>query len=156
MNESSKPIDSSSHRPACKPHSVQRCEPPEWPSFWAAGLHAVLAAYPGVQPHCWGSEASSLWSLLGLAPFGGCLAALIAEDAGGLLHHLFTLTGIRRYVSAALCGRFPRPGGYPAKCSMECGLSSTLASRAAATQPACGEVIIIPFKCRVNDMLGCG
>ncbi len=89
-------------------------------------------------------------SLLGLAPFGGCLAALIAENAGGLLHHHFTLTGIRRYVSVARSGRLPRPGGYPAKCSVECGLSSALWVRAATTQPACGELIIIPFICRVN------
>jgi hypothetical protein len=31
-------------------------------------------------------------SLLGLAPGGGYLAARIAADAGGLLHHLFTIT----------------------------------------------------------------
>ncbi len=31
-------------------------------------------------------------SLLGLAPGGGCLAAAVTSDAGGLLHHLFTLT----------------------------------------------------------------
>ena len=45
--------------------------------------------------------------LLGLAPEGGCLAALIAERAGGLLHHLFTLAGIS--------GLFlwPDPAGYP-------------------------------------------
>ena len=30
--------------------------------------------------------------LLGLAPDGVCLAADITADAGGLLHHLFTLT----------------------------------------------------------------
>jgi len=127
-----------SHRPACKPHSVQRCEPPEWPSFWAACHHAARAAYPGLQPHCWSGETSSLVSLLGLAPFGGCLAIPIAGDAGGLLHHLFTLTGIRRYVSVARSGRLPRPGSYPAKCPVECGLSSTLTSRAATTQPTCG------------------
>jgi hypothetical protein len=49
------------------------------------------AAYPelkgGKRPptHAWASL------LLGLAPDGGCLAADIAADAGGLLHHLFTL-----------------------------------------------------------------
>jgi hypothetical protein len=30
--------------------------------------------------------------LLGLAPDGGCLAAHVTTDAGGLLHHLFTIT----------------------------------------------------------------
>jgi hypothetical protein len=31
-------------------------------------------------------------SLLGLAPGGGYLAIHITADAGGLLHHLFTIT----------------------------------------------------------------
>ena len=96
-------------------------------------------------------------SLLGLAHFGGCLAVLIAEDAGGLLHHLFTLTGNRRYVSVARSGRLPRPGGYPAKCSIECGLSSTLVNRAATTQPACGDSIIPPmYTCVNEEWLGMG
>ena len=33
-------------------------------------------------------------SLLGLAPGGGYLAARITADAGGLLHHLFTMTDL--------------------------------------------------------------
>jgi len=41
------------------------------------------------RPHKWALP------LLGLAPGGGCLAADIAADAGGLLHHLFTLTSKR-------------------------------------------------------------
>jgi len=45
--------------------------------------------------------------------------------AGGLLPHHFTLTSMRRYVSVARSGRLLHPGGYPASCSMECGLSST-------------------------------
>jgi hypothetical protein len=72
--------------------------------------------------------------LLGLAPGGGYLAICITADAGGLLHHLFTITlhlkveGL--FVSVALfrqvCAfrRLPRPGCYPTPCSMECGLSS--------------------------------
>src|SRR6185503_9755440 len=75
-------------------------------------------------------------SLLGLAPGGGYLAICITTDAGGLLHHLFTLTpptlarGRSRPVSVALVRqvsssrRVPRPGCYPTPCSMECGLSS--------------------------------
>src|SRR4026208_1769145 len=71
-------------------------------------------------------------SLLGLAPGGGYLAIRITTDAGGLLHHLFTITprfaGL--FVSVALIRqvsssrRVPRPGCYPTPCSMECGLSS--------------------------------
>ena len=76
--------------------------------------------------------------LLDLAPGGGYLAADIAAYAGGLLHHLFTLTlsgsspksegfgevGRGRSVSVARSVRLPRPGSYPAPCSLECGLSS--------------------------------
>ncbi len=75
-------------------------------------------------------------SLLGLAPGGGYLAICITANAGGLLHHLFTITFV------TLCrvrgclflwpssgrltphGGVPRPGCYPTPCSMECGLSS--------------------------------
>ena len=82
-------------------------------------------------------------SLLGLAPGGGYLAIHITADAGGLLHHLFTITypslpspigedvgGVWLFVSVALIRqvsssrRVPRPGCYPTPCSVECGLSS--------------------------------
>ncbi len=79
--------------------------------------------------------------LLDLAPGGGYLAADITACAGGLLHHLFTLTTFfltprqnpkdlgeagrgLRFISVALSVRLPRPGGYPAPCPVECGLSS--------------------------------
>jgi hypothetical protein len=74
-------------------------------------------------------------SLLGLAPGGGYLAICITANAGGLLHHLFTITPHScemswLFVSVALIRqvsssrRVPRPGCYPTPCSMECGLSS--------------------------------
>lgn len=56
--------------------------------------------------------------LLGLAPGGGCLAAGIAADAGGLLHHLFTLTSAVRaprgrafpdVEAVVFCGPIPGP-----------------------------------------------
>ena len=59
------------------------------------------AAYPGLAPsrwrvHIWRRAASrrpqTTSSLLGLAPGGGYLATHITARAGGLLHHLFTLT----------------------------------------------------------------
>ncbi len=37
----------------------------------------------------------------------------------------------------------PHSGGYPAPCSMEYGLSSTLSCRAATIWPACGEFMIL-------------
>ena len=51
-------------------------------------------------------------SLLGLAPGGGYLAARITARAGGLLHHLFTITTPtcpRRVEGVAVffCGPFP-------------------------------------------------
>jgi hypothetical protein len=55
-------------------------------SACAPGRSSIYAVYPGFK------EASSLSALLDLAPDGGYQAARIAVDAGGLLHHLFTLT----------------------------------------------------------------
>jgi hypothetical protein len=111
-----------------------------------------------------GREASSLLSLLGLAPGGGCLAACIAAGAGGLLHtqrfsglcRLFTLTEHRqamhrRFVSVARSDRLPHPGGYPAPCSMECGLSSLPQCRSAITRPTLDNFIITPSPQKVNE-----
>ncbi len=55
-------------------------------------LRGALAAYPelkGCEQHPIRIRISLL---LGLAPGGGCLAVDITVNAGGLLHHLFTLT----------------------------------------------------------------
>ena len=46
---------------------------------------------------------SSPLFLFDLAPDGGCLAADIAARAGGLLHHLFTMTGARYQVPGVRC-----------------------------------------------------
>ena len=61
-------------------------------------------------------------SLLGLAPGGGCLATRVAAGAGGLLHHLFTITWLTGGQSGEpsypppgcllFCG--PLPSGHPA------------------------------------------
>ena len=48
-------------------------------------------------------------SLLGLAPDGGYLAAHITMCAGGLLHHLFTITWLQRRQAVCFCG--PCPAG---------------------------------------------
>ena len=54
-------------------------------------------------------------SLLGLAPGGGYLAIHITADAGGLLHHLFTITPYmsrqRRDIYGAVCFCGPSPAG---------------------------------------------
>jgi hypothetical protein len=63
---------------------------------------------------------------LGLAPGGVCQATSVTRCAGGLLHHRFTLTGLRR--RSVLCGTVPRvsPGGrYPPPCPVVPRLSST-------------------------------
>jgi len=71
-------------------------------------------------------------SLLGLAPGGGYLAIHITVDAGGLLHHLFTMTAPHLALRAPLSqwergkgeggclflwpssGRLAPHGGFPA------------------------------------------
>ena len=58
----------------------------------ASSRTARLCDHLSEQPTRDSNEASRLLSLLGLAPGGGYLAARIAADAGGLLHHLFTIT----------------------------------------------------------------
>ena len=76
-------------------------------------------------------ERAAPLSLLDLAPDGGCLAAHITVNAGGLLHHLFTLTAVPRralmrlLVSVARSDRLLHPGVSPAPCPVEYGLSST-------------------------------
>ena len=75
---------------AYKPHSVKYWFPVytlrllPGPHAWAI---ISLSSLPGTN-----NEAGRFSSLLGLAPDGGCLAARIAADAGGLLHRLFTMT----------------------------------------------------------------
>jgi len=49
-------------------------------------------------------------SLLGLAPDGGYLAVHITMNAGGLLHHLFTITCLQRRQAVCFCG--PGPAGW--------------------------------------------
>ena len=94
------------------------------PSIWESCCQDPLAAYPGP----YGGQPTSL---LGLAPGGVCRAVIVADDAGGLLHHRFTLAGRRlrrRLWRSALCCTFRRvtpPGSYPAPCPVESGLSST-------------------------------
>ncbi len=50
------------------------------------------AAYPELKEDEQSPARKRTSLLLGLAPDGGCLAADITANAGGLLHHLFTLT----------------------------------------------------------------
>jgi len=93
--------------------------------------------------------------LFDLAPDGGCLAAHIAANAGGLLRRLFIITGKQKrlagpvaesdrarsahrlFFSVAQSDRLLRPGVSPAPCPVEYGLSSTPHERGAAiAQPA--------------------
>jgi hypothetical protein len=49
--------------------------------------------------------------LLDLAPGGVCLAVPVTRDAGGLLHHRFTLASEDAiYLSTALCRQVTLPG----------------------------------------------
>ena len=67
--------------------------------------------------------------LLGLAPDGGCPAAALLRTPVVSYTTISPLPLAGRFVSVARSGRLPRPGRYPASCSMECGRSSTAASR---------------------------
>ena len=84
-------------RPVYKPHSVQR----------GVRVYAETASSPAPRfsdhlsgqstrglpaPKDW-TERAAPSSLFDLALDGGCLAARIAASAGGLLRHLFTMTG---------------------------------------------------------------
>jgi len=128
-----------------KPHSGQRIAPPVQSSLWAVRCRAARCSLPGadlshkrerlMRRRAVSHRPQTISPLLGLAPDGGYLAICITANAGGLLHHLFTITtsplrmeGL--FVSVALfrqvhaSRQFPRPGNYPTSCSMECGLSS--------------------------------
>ena len=91
-------------------------------------------------------QADSL--LLGLAPSGGCLAGTIAGPAGGLLHHLFTLTARfrgRRSFSVALSAGFPAralPGTVPCGARTFLGRPELVEGRPRSPgQPACPAII---------------
>ena len=70
----------------------------------------------------------------------------VTTYAGGLLHHLFTLTSCE-----AVCflwpfsGKLPRPGRYPASCSKECGLSSARTTPCRDHLINLTDIIIIDF-----------
>ena len=91
------------------------------------GASSDLPEVSGEQPVLRRKRRSDL--LLGLALDGVCLAAPVTRNAGGLLHHPFTLT-VRddaaggALLSVALFRRVASPGCYPASCSLEFGLSS--------------------------------
>ena len=70
----------------------------------------------------------------------------VTRHAGGLLHHLFTLTSSRSRGGLFLwpCPRVAPPGCYPASYPVESGLSSLHAWRNAITQPTQPHYIYIP------------
>ena len=87
--------------------------PPGQSSLWAERRRSARCSLPGTDPThrregcVWRRAAShrpqTKSSLLGLAPGGGYLATHITARAGGLLHHLFTITTLRQlFVSVAL------------------------------------------------------
>jgi len=115
---------------------------------WASSRTARLCDHLSEQPTRDSNEASRLLSLLGLAPGGGYLAARIAADAGGLLHHLFTITSAHGKGCLFLwpySGRLPSrraspsrgfPGAVPY--GVRTFLNSAPRCRAAIARPAQG------------------
>ena len=85
-----------------KPHSVQWIAPSVQSSLWAARHRAARCSLPGagsshkreghMRRRAVSHRPRTISLLLGLAPGGGYLATCITADAGGLLHHLFTIT----------------------------------------------------------------
>jgi hypothetical protein len=93
-------------------------------------------------------------SLLGLAPGGGYLATRITARAGGLLHHLFTITLIPKdgglFVSVALFRQvhafrrvpihkgwgFPAPGAIRRRALWSADFPRSRQRRTATAQPA--------------------
>jgi len=96
--------------PACKPRSV-------WRRVTFARRSSIL------RPNCSDRHATypaRWWAghperLSGLAPGGVYLAASIATDAGGLLHHRFTLALPMNASAVTQCASlWHLPSGYPA------------------------------------------
>jgi len=86
--------------------------------------------------------------LLGLAPGGGCLAAGIAAGAGGLLHHLFTLT-LHAWRAG---GRFlwPCPRDFPAR-----ALPDTVLCGARTFLRCCTPAIARPIQHQLDLIARC-
>lgn len=126
----------------CKPGSVPDRGFPDRrrPFLYGGNCSTPLAVYPEVdggpdRP----AEATTVapCSLLDLAPGGACLARLVAQPAGALLPHRFTLAprGTCPAGRFAFCCTFPgltAGGRYPSPCPSEPGLSS-------CRQPFCGS-----------------
>lgn len=78
-------------KPACKPRSVRRANPPRRLSLLARALPRGSSSLPEAQTARAAPFSRRRSPLFGLAPDGGCQAARLATDAGGLLHRRFTL-----------------------------------------------------------------
>ena len=106
-------------RSVCKPHSVLRVAPHVRSSLWAARHRSAQCNLPGTDtPISWEcayedeqSPAIRRWlrPYLVLLPAGVTWTIDITTDAGGLLHHLFTLTSRRSGIATCFCG--PHPAG---------------------------------------------
>ena len=68
------------------------------------GVSSGLPAGSGEQPSS-ACAVAPLGDILGLASGGVCLAIPVTRDAGALLPHRFTLTGLRR--RSVFCGTVP-------------------------------------------------
>ena len=120
---------------ACRPGSV-----PPLNEFGGGGDHPSATTVAGrlVRSTRMLGRAALERILSDLAPGGVCLAAPVARRTGGLLHHRFTLTDLRRVRRSVLCGTFPRvtPGGCcPPPCPAEPGPSSAPVSRRTPRSP---------------------
>lgn len=134
-------------RPACKPGSVRTAGRP-----CRAGDHPSRPTVAGglERPTRVLGRAALGRTLSGLAPDGVYRAAPVTRRAGGLLHHLFTLTRSRR----AVYFLWHCPAGFPEwalptiqLCGARTFLETRLSMRRAVTRPAC-PASILPRRAR--------
>ena len=127
--------------------SKQTCKPDSVPLAGVAVIYLgrplpdASCGLPGGQGERAAPRAPKHSPLLGLAPGGGYLAGTVTSPAGGLLHHLFTLTRI------ASGGMFlwPYPSSHPAwllASTVLCGVRTFL-TRSGRDRPACLDAIVI-------------
>ena len=97
---------------------LSSAEAPVQSSLWAARRRAARCSLPGagsshkrgerVRRRAVSHRPQTISPLLSLAPGGGYLAICITANAGGLLHHLFTITlHLCRCGAVCFCGPFP-------------------------------------------------
>ena len=136
---------------------LSSAEAPVQSSLWAARRRAARCSLPGagsshkreehVRRRAVSHRPQTILPLLSLAPGGGYLAICITANAGGLLHHLFTITTSSKrmeglFVSVALfrqvraSRRFPAPVAIRRRALWSADFPRSRQRRTATARPA--------------------